>query len=142
VIPRWIAALMNGKPCVIFGDGSNSRDFCYVDNIVQANLLAATVADASAMGTVYNCGCNERTSLKELFLMIRDDLAKDHPLLADAEPTHEPPRSGDIAHSQAAIDKIQQVLGYAPSHKVAEGMAETVDWFSQRPPKPKDRRAP
>ncbi len=142
VTPRWIASLLEGKPCVIFGDGTNSRDFCYVDNIVQANLLAATVADANVMGTVYNCGCNERTNLKELFVMIRDDLAKDHPQLAGVEPSYEPPRSGDIAHSQAAIDKIQQALGYAPSHKVAEGMAETVDWFSQRPAKTKDRRAP
>jgi UDP-N-acetylglucosamine 4-epimerase len=131
VIPRWIAALAEGKPCVIFGDGSNSRDFCYVDNIVQANILAAT-ADPSVSGTVYNCGCNGRTDLKELFAMIRDGLSKDFPEVANAEPVFEPPRAGDIAHSQAAIDKIQAALGYVPSHQVAEGMAETVAWFSQR----------
>ncbi|HEY5947661.1 MAG TPA: SDR family oxidoreductase [Kofleriaceae bacterium] len=131
VIPRWIAALLEGKPCVIFGDGSNSRDFCYVDNIVQANLLAG-IADAEVTGTVYNCGCNGRTDLKQLFAMIRDDLAKDVPDVASAEPVFESPRPGDIPHSQAAIDKITAALGYAPTHQVEEGMAETVTWFAQR----------
>jgi UDP-N-acetylglucosamine/UDP-N-acetylgalactosamine 4-epimerase len=131
VIPRWISALLENKPCVIFGDGSNSRDFCYVDNIVQANLLAGT-ADAEVTGTVYNCGCNGRTDLKQLFALIRDDLAKDVPEVATAEPVFESPRPGDIPHSQAAIDKIMAALGYAPTHQVAEGMAETVTWFAQR----------
>lgn len=132
VIPRWITALLEGKPCVIFGDGTNSRDFCYVDNIVQANILAATTTDPSAIGEVYNCGCNGRTNLLELFTMIRDALAKDVPEVAGAEPTFEPPRPGDVLHSQASIEKIVAVLGYAPTHHVAEGMAETVSWFAAR----------
>jgi UDP-N-acetylglucosamine 4-epimerase len=132
VIPRWISALLEKKPVVIFGDGSNSRDFCYVDNIVQANLLAGTAPDPEVTGTVYNCGCNGRTDLNQLFAMIRDDLAKDFPDLADAEPVFEPPRPGDIAHSQAAIDKITAALGYEPTHQVTDGMAETVTWFAQR----------
>ena len=132
VIPRWIAALLDGKPCVIFGDGSSSRDFCYVDNIVQANLLAATSPDPAVTGTVYNCGCNGRTDLRQLFAMIREDLAKDFPDVAKAEPVFEPPRTGDIPHSQAAIDKITAALGYVPTHQVAEGMAETVSWFAHR----------
>ncbi|CAN5323105.1 Vi polysaccharide biosynthesis UDP-N-acetylglucosaminuronic acid C-4 epimerase TviC [soil metagenome] len=131
VIPRWTAAMIAAKPCVIFGDGSNSRDFCYVDNIVQANLLAGT-ANAEVTGTVYNCGCNGRTDLRELFAMIRDNLAKDQPELANAQPVFEGPRSGDIAHSQASIEKIQAALGYAPTQQVAEGMAETVAWFASR----------
>ncbi len=131
VVPRWIEALMRDKPCVIFGDGSNSRDFCYVDNIVQANLLAAT-ADASTAGTVYNCGCNGRTDLKQLFAMIRDNLAKDRPEVASAQPVFESPRPGDVVHSQAAIDKISAALGYVPTHQVADGMAETVAWFARR----------
>ena len=131
VIPRWISNMLEGKPCVIFGDGSNSRDFCYVDNIVQANLLAAT-ADASVTGTVYNCGCNGRTDLRQLFEMIRDALAKDVPEVSGTEPIYEPPRAGDIPHSPAAIDKISAALGYEPTHQVADGMAETVGWFSQR----------
>ena len=132
VIPRWISALIEGKPVVIFGDGSNSRDFCYVDNIVQANLLAATAPDPAVTGTVYNCGCNGRTDLKQLFAMIRDNLAKVFPAVAGAEPAFEGPRAGDVAHSQAAIDKISAALGYAPSHLVEDGMAETVAWFAQR----------
>jgi UDP-N-acetylglucosamine 4-epimerase len=132
VIPRWISALVDGKPCSIFGDGSSSRDFCYVDNIVQANLLAATTPDPSVTGTVYNCGCNGRTDLKQLFAMIRDNLAKVFPEVATIEPVFEGPRAGDVAHSQAAIDKISAALGYAPSHMVEDGMAETVSWFAQR----------
>ena len=132
VIPRWISALLEKKPVVIFGDGTNSRDFCYVDNIVQANILAGTSTETSVTGTIYNCGCNGRTNLKELFAMIRDDLAKDVPELANVEPVFEAPREGDIPHSQASIDKIVAALGYAPTHQVAEGMAETVDWFAQR----------
>jgi UDP-N-acetylglucosamine 4-epimerase len=132
VIPRWVSSLIDGKPCVIFGDGSNSRDFCYVDNIVQANLLAATAPDPAVTGTVYNVGCNGRTDLTQLFAMIRDNLAKDLPALAHVEPVFEGPRAGDVAHSQASIDKIVTALGYAPSHLVEDGMAETVAWFSQR----------
>ena len=132
VIPRWIASLLDRRPCVIFGDGSSSRDFCYVDNIVQANLLAATVPDPAVTGTVYNCGCNGRTDLRQLFAMIRDQLAKLAPEIASAEPAFEASRPGDVAHSQAAIDKITAALGYAPSHLVEDGMAETVAWFAQR----------
>ncbi|MDQ3369081.1 MAG: SDR family oxidoreductase [Myxococcota bacterium] len=132
VIPRWIRSMVDGKPCVIFGDGTNSRDFCYIDNIVQANILAATASDPAVTGTVYNCGCNGRTDLRQLFAMIRDDLAKDVPDVARAEPAFESPRIGDIEHSQASIDKITAALGYAPTHQVAEGMTETVAWFAQR----------
>ncbi len=132
VIPRWIRAMVERKPCVIFGDGSNSRDFCYVDNIVQANLLAGTSPDPGVTGTVYNCGCNGRTDLKELFAMIRNELVKEMPELADAKPVFESPRAGDVEHSQAAIDKISAALGYEPTHQVADGMVETVAWFAQR----------
>jgi UDP-N-acetylglucosamine/UDP-N-acetylgalactosamine 4-epimerase len=132
VIPRWITNLVEGKPCVIYGDGSNSRDFCYVDNVVQANLLAGTVEDREATGTVYNVGCNGRTDLKELFALIRDQLAKTHPHVAGAEPVFDTPRAGDVPHSQASIDRIQKALGYAPTHDLPDGMAETVAWFAQR----------
>jgi UDP-N-acetylglucosamine/UDP-N-acetyl-alpha-D-glucosaminouronate 4-epimerase len=132
VIPRWVDLLIAGKGAVIFGDGTVSRDFCYVDNVVQANLLAAAAGDASVTGTVYNVGCNGRTTLKSLFAMIRDGLARDFPHVAGAEPAFEAPRAGDIQHSQASIDKITGALGYAPTHQVAEGMAETVRWFIDR----------
>jgi UDP-N-acetylglucosamine 4-epimerase len=132
VIPRWIDALAERRTCVIFGDGSNSRDFCYIDNVVQANLLAATTphtAEAPVAGTVYNVGCNGRTDLLELFATIRDNLVRDFPHVASATPAHEPPRAGDVAHSQAAIDRIVETFGYAPTHQIADGMAETVAWF-------------
>ncbi len=131
VIPRWIAALRAGEPCTIFGDGSSSRDFCYVDNVVAANLLAAT-APAHAVNTVYNVGCNGRTDLKELFAILRDNLAKVQPEVATAEPRFTEPRAGDIPHSQASIAKITAALGYAPSHDIAAGLAETVAWFAAR----------
>lgn len=131
VIPRWIDALVTGRPCVIYGDGTNSRDFCYVDNVVQANLLAAT-GPAEATGAIYNVGCEGRTDLRELFTQIRDNLSRDFPEAARREPVHEPPRAGDIAHSQAAIDRIVAAFGYAPTHQIAEGMAETVAWFADR----------
>lgn len=132
VIPRWIGNLVHGKPCVIFGDGSNSRDFCYVDNAVQANLLAGT-APAERLAPVYNVGCNGRTDLRQLFTGIRDNLAKVRPEVARVEPVFEAPRAGDIPHSQASIDRIQTGLGYRPSHEIAEGLAETVAWFAAHP---------
>lgn len=132
VVPRWIANLLADRPCTIFGDGSNSRDFCYVDNAVQANLLAGC-ADADACGTVYNVACSGRTDLLELFALIRDNLARYRPEVAAAAPVHEPPRTGDIPHSQASIDKIGHALGYVPSHDIAAGMADTVAWYVDHP---------
>jgi len=132
VIPRWIGNLVHGKPCVIFGDGSNSRDFCYVDNAVQANLLAATTP-ADRLARVYNVGCNGRTDLVQLFNGIRDNLVKVKADVARAEPVFEAPRSGDIPHSQASIEKIKADLGYVPSHEITEGLAETVAWFAAHP---------
>jgi UDP-N-acetylglucosamine 4-epimerase len=131
VIPRWAASLIEQKPCVIFGDGSFSRDFCYIDNVVQANLLAATAPPEVATG-VYNVGCNGRTDLRELFALIRDNLAKTFPHVAGADALFEAPRPGDIPHSQASIEKIKAAFGYQYTHEVAEGMAETVAWFAAR----------
>ncbi len=128
VIPRWIDLLVDGKPCVIFGDGSASRDFCYVDNAVQANILAAT-GPAAITNEIYNVGCGGRTHLLDLFAMIRDQIARRMPAVKDARPVLEPPRPGDIPHSQADIQKIQSAFGYVPTHDVAGGMAETVTWF-------------
>ncbi len=132
VVPRWIGNLVHGKPCVIFGDGSNSRDFCYVDNAVQANLLAAT-GPAERCGQVYNVGCNGRTDLRELFAHLRDNLAKLQPELARVEPMFEAPRAGDIPHSQASIGKIEGALGYVPTHEIGAGLAETVVWYAKHP---------
>ncbi len=132
VVPRWINNLLAEKPCAIFGDGTISRDFCYVDNAVQANLLAGC-ADAEATGAVYNVGCNARTDMTQLFALIRDNLARVRPSVAATAPVFEPPRAGDIPHSQAAIDRAAAALGYVPTHDVAAGMAETVAWFVDHP---------
>lgn len=131
VIPRWIAALAAGNPCVIFGDGSQSRDFCYVDNAVQANILAAA-APADASGEVYNVGLEGRVDLVQLFRMLRDRVAAFRPHAATAEPEFAPPRPGDVRHSQASIAKIRQRLGYVATHGIEQGLTETVAWFLQR----------
>lgn len=132
VVPRWINSLLTDKPCAIFGDGSISRDFCYVDNAVQANILAGC-ADVSACGTVYNVGCHGRTDMAQLYALIRDNMARFRPSVASNQPVFEAPRAGDIPHSQAAIDKARAALGYEPSHDIVAGMAETVAWFVDHP---------
>ena len=128
VIPRWIASLMRGEPCHIFGDGQTSRDFCHIANAVQANLLAA-VAPSDATGAAYNVACNESTSLNELFLMLRDAIAVTRPDVRAAAPVHDPFRPGDIAHSRADIGNARGALGYEPIHRVAEGLPLVVDWY-------------
>jgi UDP-N-acetylglucosamine 4-epimerase len=129
VIPRWIARLARGERCVIFGDGQQSRDFCYVDNAVQANLLAATVEDLEATNQVYNVGCRGRTSLVELHDRLRDLVARERPIARDLSPEHHAPRTGDVIHSQANIDKAERLLGFHPSHDIAAGLEPTVSWF-------------
>jgi UDP-N-acetylglucosamine 4-epimerase len=132
VIPRWVHTLLSGQTCDIFGDGSNSRDFCYIDNTVQANILAATTDDPSVSNQVYNVGCGGRTSLTELYTYIRDSLAEMRPELASVEPRYGTPRAGDVAHSQANIDKICTALGYEHTHDIRAGLRETVRWFAER----------
>ena len=130
VIPRWVANLLKQQPCVIFGDGKTSRDFCYVANAVQANILAATATSDDAAGQAYNVACGEETSLNELFTMIRSGLSARQPAVSDAEPTHEPSRQGDIRRSLADIGKARRLLGYEPTHRAADGMEETLDWYA------------
>lgn len=132
VIPRWIDHLLKGEPCPIFGDGEHTRDFCYVDNVVQANLLAAATGDARVTNQVYNVGCNGRTSLNELFGHIRDSLAEIRPEVAGAGPQYADPRPGDVLHSQADISKICRMLGYEYTHDIAQGLRDTVRWFARR----------
>jgi UDP-N-acetylglucosamine/UDP-N-acetylgalactosamine 4-epimerase len=132
VIPRWIARLSAGERCLIFGDGSQSRDFCYVDNAVQANLLAASTPDRSATGHIYNVGCGGRTSLLQLHDLLRDRIAARRPAAQRAEPEHADSRPGDVPHSQASIEKARKLLHYEPTHTIEEGLTETVTWFLDR----------
>jgi UDP-N-acetylglucosamine 4-epimerase len=129
VIPKWVAHLLDGEPCVMNGDGETSRDFCYVDNAVQANLLAATAEGEGITGEVYNVAVGDRTTLNEVFRWIRDGLAEYRPELTGVEPVYGPFRAGDVRHSQADISKARTRLGYEPTHRVSEGLAEALDWY-------------
>jgi UDP-N-acetylglucosamine/UDP-N-acetylgalactosamine 4-epimerase len=129
VIPKWVGCLLDGETCQINGDGETSRDFCYIDNVLQANLLAATTVGPEVTDQVYNVACGERTTLNDLFRMIRDGLAAARPELATAEPEYAPFRPGDVRHSLADISKIRERLGYVPTHGVAEGLADALAWY-------------
>jgi UDP-N-acetylglucosamine 4-epimerase len=133
VIPKWIGNLMRGRPCVINGDGKTSRDFCYIDNAVQANLLAATVPDDRALGQVYNVAYGTSTTLDELYALLRENLMRSKPdlsWLAGLEPVNAPFRPGDVRHALADISKAIHMLGYAPTHSVDKGLSETVGWYA------------
>ena len=132
VIPRWIASLLSDERCRIFGDGETTRDFCYIANVVQANLLAATVTLESATGRAYNIACAESVSLNELFRMMRDRLAIRHPRFATMVPQHDPFRPGDIRFSSANIEMARRMLLYSPTHTVAQGLAEALEWYVER----------
>jgi UDP-N-acetylglucosamine 4-epimerase len=129
VIPKWIAAMIKDEPVFINGDGETSRDFCYIDNTIQANLLAAAASDEAAIGQVYNVAVGERTSLNQLYFHLRDALAERFPHLRAAQPIYRDFRSGDVRHSLAAIGKAKELLGYQPTHRVTEGLNETIDWY-------------
>jgi UDP-N-acetylglucosamine 4-epimerase len=131
VIPAWIGALLRNRTAVVYGDGKAARDFCHVDNVVQANLLAATVEDPGALDTAYNVALGEQTSLLELFEMIRALLAPRLPHLRTARPQHREPRAGDVALSRADIAKAGRLLGYRPRVRIMEGLKSTIDWYAE-----------
>jgi UDP-N-acetylglucosamine 4-epimerase len=132
VIPRWVEAMLHGRPIVVYGDGETTRDFCYIANVVQANLLAATVREPAALGQVYNIAVGGRMSLNDLFASLRDLVRKRHPGLRIPPPVHEPPRSGDIRHSQADITKARRLLEYDPTYDVRAGLDEALPWYEAR----------
>ncbi|MBV8032487.1 MAG: SDR family oxidoreductase [Betaproteobacteria bacterium] len=129
VIPAFIGGLVLGKPIYIYGDGGAARDFCYVENIVQANLLAAVTTRAEALNEVYNVACGAQTSLLELFETIRGIVGARLPRARTARPVHRETRRGDIKLSLADISKASRLLGYEPKWRVAEGLEKTVDWY-------------
>ena len=133
VIPKWIAAMIKNEPVFINGDGTTSRDFCYVANVVQANLLAATTSNIEAVNTVYNVALGGETTLQELFKMLRDRLMASHPWLCELQPVHRPFQAGDVRHSRADIGKARRLLEYAPTHEVAKGLDEALDWYVAPP---------
>jgi UDP-N-acetylglucosamine 4-epimerase len=129
VIPKWIAAMIHNEPVYINGDGETSRDFCYVANAVQANLLAAMIPDPAAVNQVYNIAVGQRTSLNELFERLRALLAPHFAHLAESSPVYRDFRAGDVRHSLADIHKAKRLLGYEPSHSVGDGLAEAMEWY-------------
>jgi UDP-N-acetylglucosamine 4-epimerase len=127
VIPAWVSALVEGRECVINGDGGITRDFVHIDNVVQANLLAATTQNAEAFGTAFNVGNGGQTTLEDLYKMIAAKLGATRPVKTGA------PRAGDILHSGADIAKARRVLGYEPAVTVDTGLTGTVKWYAENP---------
>jgi UDP-N-acetylglucosamine 4-epimerase len=132
VIPRWISEMMRNEPVYINGDGGTTRDFCYVANVVQANMLAATTDDAQAVNQVYNVGLNANTSLNELFEIIRSLLEPKYPHLRGLRPAYREFRHGDVRYSQADIAKAEGRLGYRPAWPVRQGLSRAIDWYVAR----------
>lgn len=129
VIPKWFSSLKNNEGININGDGETSRDFCYVDNVVEANILAATVADRVAFNEIYNVAYGERTTLNNLFLLIRNEVARFKPRVLDVKPNYGDFRPGDVRHSQADIKKAKRLLGYEPAYSLARGLSVASDWY-------------
>ena len=130
VIPQWFAALVRGEQLYINGDGETSRDFCFIDNCVQANILAACAEKSEAWNQVYNVAVGQRTTLNELFDAIRDEVARHKPEAAGATSIHRDFRAGDVRHSLADISKAQKLLGYAPKYDVRQGLRLAGDWYA------------
>jgi UDP-N-acetylglucosamine 4-epimerase len=132
VIPCWIDAMLSGAPVVINGDGTTTRDFCHVSNVVQANLLAAMVPRPDAQDQVYNVALGGRTSLNDLYATLRESLLERNPGLEIGPPEYHPFRAGDVRHSQADIQKARQLLGFVPELDVRTGLREALPWYEAR----------
>lgn len=130
VIPKWTAAMIGGEVVHINGDGETSRDFCFVDNAVQANLLAATIHDKAARNQVYNVAVGDRTSLNQLFEALKLALATNGVPYGKA-PVYRDFRAGDVRHSQADISKAQGLLNYSPTHTIHQGIPQAMPWYIQ-----------
>lgn len=131
VMPMWFAALLKQEAVYINGDGETSRDFCFVGNAVQANLLAATAPALPKGHEVFNVAVGDRTTLNQLYAAIRQQVARWQPAAAALQPVYRDFRAGDVRHSQADIGKAASLLGYAPTHRVAEGLDIAAPWYAQ-----------
>ena len=129
VIPRWIAAMLDEQAVYIHGDGATSRDFCFVHNAVQANILAATQADPAAVNQVYNVAVNASTSLTQLHATMQQMLLAARPQHVPLAPQYGAFRAGDVRHSQADIAKATRLLGYVPTHDLTQGLRQTIAWY-------------
>ncbi len=129
VIPKWVAAMIRGEDVVVNGDGETSRDFCFIENVVQANILAA-LAQPEGINQVYNVAFNARTSLTELFEYLAKALGNNG-IVYDKPPVYSDFRAGDVRHSQADISKAKQLLGYEPVHNIVQGLEVSMPWYTQ-----------
>jgi UDP-N-acetylglucosamine 4-epimerase len=132
VIPKWFAGLLSQQPIFINGDGETSRDFCFIENCVRANILAATADTTKAVNQVYNVAFGESTTLNTLFELIRERVSSRIPAALGAEPVYRDFRAGDVRHSLADISKAQQLLGYNPEYSVRSGLDKAADWYLNR----------
>lgn len=132
VIPKWIDAILRGEQVFINGDGSTSRDFCYVQNVVQVNLLAATTENPEALDRAFNVAMHARTSLSELFGKLKQLLQERDPSLVVPDPVYREFRAGDIPHSFADVSKAKRLLGYEPTHDIDQGLQEAIEWYCQQ----------
>jgi len=129
VIPKWISAMLRREPIFIYGDGETTRDFCYIGDVVQANLLAATTVNPAAVNQVFNVGLEQRTSLNELFSALQTVLRRRDTVLPITQPVYREFRAGDVRHSQADMSKARRLLGFAPVHDLADGLELAMDWY-------------
>ncbi|WP_439185521.1 SDR family oxidoreductase [Carboxylicivirga taeanensis] len=129
VIPKFVKALIDKKSPVINGDGSYSRDFTYIDNVLQANELAAVIDSQEAINTVYNVAFGQRTTLNELVGYLKEFLSAYDPAIADVEIHYGANREGDIPHSLASIEKASELLGYSPAYSIKDGLSEAIGWY-------------
>lgn len=129
VIPAFVSKLLAHQQPVINGDGEHTRDFTYIDNVLQMNFLAATTKNKDALNMVYNVACNENTSLNQLVACLKNNLSRYDPNVANIEVAYGPERAGDIKHSLASIEKAKRLLEYQPSHTFEQGLKEAVDWY-------------
>ena len=129
VIPKFVMQFMKNESPNINGDGSYSRDFTYIDNVIQANIKALATKNKQAVNSVYNIAFGERTSLNDLITILKDYLSKYDPKIKDIDTTYGPLREGDVPHSLASIQKAQDLLDYQPTHNLKEGLKEAVSWY-------------
>jgi len=129
VIPKFLKMLKNHEVPVINGDGSYSRDFTYIDNVLQVNHMAALTTNREAINQIFNVAHGERTDLNQLFELIREMAARFDKDVLKIEPIHGPERAGDIPHSLASVEKARRLLAYLPTHNISEGLSEAVKWY-------------
>ncbi|MDD2719890.1 MAG: NAD-dependent epimerase/dehydratase family protein [Gallionella sp.] len=129
VIPKWISSMIKGESVYINGDGETSRDFCFIENVCQVNLLAATSDKPESVNQVYNVAVGDRTTLNELYGQLQRNLLAAYPHLKDAKPVYRDFRAGDVRHSLADISKAATLLGYQPTHDIGEGLKVAMQWY-------------